>query len=222
MIGKCMFAVTLGLVLAAGARLAADEPTAKEAKTDKPTALPVIEQEQKPDAELLRSLEEKLGHADHANDPLLRAGRRMREVEQRIVRQDIGDETQAEQKQIVKDLEELIERVKNGQCPSCGGSCSGQRQQDPQQAQKQKPGNSGQKPGAGTSTEGARQAGRGTLEAVQKAGRDDLIKREWGHLPEQERLRVMQQFKEAFLLKYEDQLIRYYETINSKSRAERK
>ena len=116
MIGKSMLAVTVGLVLAVGARLAADEPTDKKATAEKLAApQPVIQEEPKPDAELLRSLEDKLGHHDHSDDPLLRAGRRMREVEQRIGRADTGDETQTEQKQIVKDLEELIERLKKGQ-----------------------------------------------------------------------------------------------------------
>ena len=115
MIGRNMLAMTIGLVLAVGARLAADEPAAEKATGEKAAPQPVIQEEQKPDAELLKSLEEKLGHHDHSDDPLLRAGRRMREVEQRIGRADTGDETQTEQKQIVKDLEELIERLKKGQ-----------------------------------------------------------------------------------------------------------
>ena len=223
MIAKCWSITLFGLILAAGARLAADEPRAAGGAEERPLVPPVIEDEPKPDVELLKSLNEKLGDGDHSDDPLLRAGRRMREVQQRITRADTGAETQTEQKQIVKDLDELIERIKNGQCPSCGGSCSGEhRQQDPQQAQKQKPGNSGQQAANRPSTEGARQAGRGRLEAVQKDAREDVVKREWGHLPEQERLRMIQELKAAYLPKYEELLNRYYETLSNKSRAERR
>ena len=66
------------------------------------------------DDELLKSLEKKAAPAEADEDPLLRVGQRMRNVQGRLTKADPGDETQDLQKGIVQDLDQLIEQIKKG------------------------------------------------------------------------------------------------------------
>ena len=67
------------------------------------------------DADLLRALEKRAA-PDLADDepPLIRVGRRMRDVQGRLDQTDAGDETRGIQKGIVQDLDKLIEEMKKG------------------------------------------------------------------------------------------------------------
>ena len=102
----------------------ADDPPKPSDKTDQTAP---VTQETKPaakgesarpiapvDDELLKSLEKKSAPADADEDPLLRVGQRMRNVQGRLTKADPGDETQDLQKGIVQDLDQLIEQIKKG------------------------------------------------------------------------------------------------------------
>jgi hypothetical protein len=87
-------------------------PTAQETK---PAAKAESERPLAPgDDELLKSLEKKSAPAEADEDPLLRVGQRMRNVQGRLTKADPGDETQDLQKGIVQDLDQLIEQIKKG------------------------------------------------------------------------------------------------------------
>ena len=86
----------------------ADSPS--DPSAEEPVAKRLFE-----DAELIRSLEQKAapeGTTDQ--DPLLRVGQRMRDVQNRLVKADAGDETRGIQTEIVRDIDKLIEEVKKG------------------------------------------------------------------------------------------------------------
>jgi hypothetical protein len=79
------------------------------AKPDRESAVPAE------DAALLKSLEKRAA-ADGAveEEPLIRVGRRMRDVQGRLGQADAGEETRGIQKEIAEDLEKLIEELKKG------------------------------------------------------------------------------------------------------------
>ena len=74
---------------------------------------------QKLQARLRRELGTAAAAEDDAQNPLVGIARQMHEVQQRMGRHDAGTETQFRQRQIVADLEKLIEQAKrSGQCQS--------------------------------------------------------------------------------------------------------
>ena len=66
------------------------------------------------DADLLKSLEKQSTLQEEEENPLLRVGQRMRDVQGRLVKADAGEETRNLQKGIVQDLDKLIEEMKKG------------------------------------------------------------------------------------------------------------
>ena len=145
------------------------------------------------------------------DNPLLRVGRRMRQVEDRLAEADPGEATRKVQKQIVEDLDALIDQLKKqGQ-----QSSSSQQQQQQQQQQQRRPTNSqGQGENQSPSRDAARRASRGRPVRPQTGPLDELAKTDlWGHLPEKLREQMMQAFSETFLPRYEAMLNQYYKTL---------
>jgi hypothetical protein len=103
-----------------GVNASGDEPPPSEKQAAKPEATAPNDQAKsdqpaKPlDAELLKALEEKSAPEAEEEAPLVRVGRRMREVETRLVKTDTGAETLDLQQGIVQDLDKLIETMRKG------------------------------------------------------------------------------------------------------------
>ncbi|MGO9114939.1 MAG: hypothetical protein ACLP9L_37480 [Thermoguttaceae bacterium] len=80
------------------------------------------------DEEMQKELQKELGPAaqkeDKSKNPLLQVAEAMHEVPRRLDQRDSGAVTQTLQRQIVSDLEKLIEEVKKSGC-CCGAKCSG-------------------------------------------------------------------------------------------------
>jgi hypothetical protein len=103
---------------------AADDPQKPPTKPDEQPATDAPAQEaKKPDAkpapaigdvDLLKSLEKQLAPPDAGEHPLVKIGGRMRDVQGRLDKTDPGDETRGIQKEIVEDLDKLIEQIKKG------------------------------------------------------------------------------------------------------------
>jgi hypothetical protein len=169
------------------------------------------------DRDLLKQLEPKREKED-GDPPLLRIGRNMRRIEDRLAQRDDSNETIDLQKQVLADLDELLK-----QCQNSGGSRSASRQQQKQQAkaaaqpnqQQPKPGSS-----ARPSNQPAQAAGRGQPQREQ-LGKSDEQKDVWGHLSAMLRQEMSQYAKEHFLEKYRDLLEQYYATIAAQSRPSR-
>jgi hypothetical protein len=91
---------------------AKSKPSATSQDPDKPPPEP---SGLSPDAELLKALEKHAAPAGAVEEePLVRVGRRMRDVQGRLSQADAGKETRGIQKEIVEDLEKLIEELKKG------------------------------------------------------------------------------------------------------------
>jgi len=176
--------------------------------------------------------------AEPDQDPkeiLGRISKNMDSSKDRLAQRDPGDGTQQIQRDIVKDLDALIEQSKRQQQQqqqqqqqSGQGQGSRSRQQrgqqssqrrnssqQKQQASGQKPGQAkpsdqqanGQKPGAG--------GPGGQKSAMSNA---DLYKDIWGHLPEKFRMEMDAYSRVEFMNKYNDLLKQYYTTIAEKGR----
>jgi hypothetical protein len=118
--GRAGLCLTLGcaVLFVATARSEEPPPSDQQAAKPQPAAADDPGKSDKPakplDAELLKALEEKSAPEAEEEAPLVRVGRRMREVETRLVKTDAGDETVNLQEGIVQDLDKLIEQMRKG------------------------------------------------------------------------------------------------------------
>jgi hypothetical protein len=145
---------------------------------------------------------EDLGSAPE--DPLLRIGRQMRAVEERIAQKDTSDQTQSAQGEIIDELKKLIELAKKqggGGNKSASGRGTGQGG----------PGDGQVRPG--TPQEATDRVGKSQTEATQTADVRDLLQRIWGHLPEKRLDEMRNALSDQFLPKYEKLIEEYYKRL---------
>ena len=169
------------------------------------------------DHKLLDDLGQSLEKADDdETNPLLRIGRRMRSVEERLAQLSDPTATIEIQKRIVADLDKLLRPPP--------GSKGSSKQQKKNQKPKSHP--AAQKiPQQQSMTQKQSQpTGRpqemvvpGTV-AREQTGNVRQVKDIWGHLSAFLRQEMSQYAKEEFLPKYRDLLERYYSTIAEESR----
>ncbi|MGA2031543.1 MAG: hypothetical protein ABSG68_04750 [Thermoguttaceae bacterium] len=185
-------------------------------------------------------MKRELGAAAQAEDegqaggenPLLPIARHMREAQQRITANDSSPKTQAVQKQIIDDLQKLLESARK-----CCGGCKAGQCNSPQTANRDpatqpkitdKPGvNPGksQTPGrrpTDKSQEGVRKAE--DHKAKIHAMFENLLKQPWGQLPPHEREMLLQISGEDFLPEYRAMIEDYFRRLSeesAKSSAER-
>ena len=192
---------------------------------------------ERPDDEIVRDLLKELRRVDQAQraaakkttaengpkqgNPLVDLARRMRAVEIRIAKADSGKATQDGQKQIMDQLDLMIEQMKKS---CCGGGKPGEKQcqggtcERKKVAQSKKPCKSN-KPGKGsnpkesTASAKVRQpepGGRRTdMEQIQT-----IMKRLWGELPKRDREQFLQYPVEQFLPEYEQMIEEYYKRLS--------
>jgi hypothetical protein len=156
--------------------------------------------------------------------------------EERLANKEVGEPTQQLQRDILKDIDALIEENKRQQQQSAqnepqGGGQGGQQQQGGamsqnnggrrqrnQMARGQR--SQGQGEQQDTAQNGNNPGGGGTSKQDEAAKLADLYKDIWGHLPEALRAEMNSYSKEQFMDKYRDQLKRYYATVAEKGRKE--
>ena len=183
------------------------------------------------DRELLGDLDD--GAVVDETSPLGRVANKMREVENRINSTDSGEETQSLQAKILAELDELLKQKQQ----QCNQAQSGQQSQSnsqqsrretpnpqsqqpqqseqPQQAAANQPEQAGNKP-ARDSQEGVREADGAKPELSDELA--DRIRAIWGHLPEHQRERMVQAFKEKYLQQYEELIKQYYTRLAEQKR----
>jgi len=150
--------------------------------------------------------------------PLVRARQGMEQAGTLLAqRGDVNDVRRA-QDQVVAQLDELI----NGLCKQCqgGGNPSPKPPQAGQRSQPKPAG--GARPGMSAiaprdSTDEPRPSGETHQDL---AGREELIKQLWGHLPERSREQMMQSYSGEFLPKYELELEKYYRRLTEEQQAD--
>jgi hypothetical protein len=151
-----------------------------------------------------------------------RLGRNLREAESRLTHKDPGDATQEVQRDVVKDLNELIEQTKRRQQQQQQSSSSASsQQQKSQQArgrgrQNQSAARRPQPSPTSQTQKGTTRGGTSPRGEMSKIA--DLYKDIWGHLPETMRQEMNQYSREQFMEKYNELLKQYYATIAEKGR----
>lgn len=179
------------------------KPTAKDAKAKDPAL----------DRQLLDQLEGEDVELGPQPDPLTRISKQMRNVETLIGRRDTSTKTQEMQKQIVSELDLLLEQTKK-QCQ--GGQCnkppspSSQASTSPPKGQ-QAPSSEPMNKPAKESSDELRKPGEN--KAAEDAAMDQLVKEVWGHLPEKVRNQMQNVGVEQFLPKYEKLIEAYYKRL---------
>lgn len=196
-----------------------------------PRPIPGPETEAKTTSELDQDLLKEFGQnleatEEEEDDPLLRAGRRMRDAEEKLARLDAAKATRELQEKALADLEELLKQAQNNnnqnqnqqqKKKSQKKKSSRQQQRQPQLSQAQK-----QQQQQNQSQQQDKQSAK--KESKGRANRENMLsanerKDVWGHLGEMLRQELIQHAKEDYLPKYRQMLEDYYETIATQSQA---
>jgi hypothetical protein len=140
-----------------------------------------------------------------ASGPMGKIVKEMRDIEERLGKPDTGDDTQGKQKEIVKQLETLIEQIR--QSSSQGGKAMKEIRQAGT-----KPGEQpGDQPGANAVGAPLSKPAKPTDKHVLAGGKDA-----WGHLPPELRQEIDNLFKEDSLPAREELIRRYYLSVSRK------
>ena len=145
---------------------------------------------------------QKDGDQEEGSGPLGQIIKAMRDVEQRLGKPETGEDTQSKQKRIVKQIDTLIQQMKQS-----GSSSSMAMRRVWQQGQKPG-GQPGQTPGANAS-------GAPPAKPAKPSDRHALAggKNIWGHLPEELRQEMENSFKEEALPAKAELIRRYYLSV---------
>jgi hypothetical protein len=171
--------------------------------------------------DLNQRLQRELGAAaEKENDnPLLSIAQNMSQVRQRMAQSDAGPATLNLQKQIVADIDLLIDQAKkSGQCSS---NCPNPQQsvQNPNGSRPKPGAKAGQKPGnkpAGASSQ------RSPDSQTRKPDMDEmrsLINNLWGELPPHVREQMLQTPVEEFIPKYQDLIEDYFRDLSNEKKS---
>ena len=155
---------------------------------------------------------------EEGEPPMKRVLDGMEEATRRL-RQELTEDASPVQRQVVKDLEELISAMEK-QCQ--GGQSDNQSQDNRRQASKR----SQPKPSAGAQPASAQamsaqspardsttRLGSAPVVEGNRAPPEELMKAAWGHLPERLRERMLQSSSEEFLPEYREALEAYYRRL---------
>lgn len=177
-----------------------------------------------------------------AGNPLDPIVERMRSAQQKLQKSETDKETRELQSRIVKDLDELIEKLKNQKPPPSKSNSNsnpppppmgendpnmpprGSPQPKPQNSQKQQGGaeQKSQPSETGKSPEKSRQSTNQSQgqprSPEEEAARQRLAKDVWGHLPPALRQQLLNVYSEKFLPKYDDMVRKYYEALAEQNR----
>lgn len=132
----------------------------------------------------------------------------MREVEKRLGEPDTGEETRRKQAEIVKNLNQVIEQLRN--------SSSQSKAQKKTQTVMQPGGKPGSQPGQ---TPGSNPGGAPNAKPSKPENKHAFVngKDEWGHLPAELRQEMDNVAREVMLPKKEDLIRLYYLSVSKKS-----
>ncbi len=172
--------------------------------------------------DLNRRLRQELGAAaEKENDnPLLNIAQNMSQVHERISQSDAGPATLNLQKQIVADLDLLINQAckSAGQCSS--GACNAKQSARKTSASCSKPGaKAGQKPGnKPAGARGTKQPG-GEADKADMDEMRSLIDNLWGELPAHVREQMLQSPMEDFIPKYHDLIEDYFRDLSNEKKS---
>jgi hypothetical protein len=179
-------------------------------------------QEPKPGDDLDQELRRELGSAGVSqpddDNPLLSVARQMREAEALIAKARSGPPTQQVQKQIVADLDKLIQEARKS-CGKCAGATAQPQNTastGPVKQPSKQPGSAGSpgKPNAKPATESNAKPGHAEPKRPDVEAARGMVRDLWGMLPEHDREMMVQLPLEEFLPKYEPLIIEYFRRLS--------
>jgi hypothetical protein len=248
--GSCLLilALMVGLSVADDPAPGQPEPPVRLKKKDKPKADAPPDQKPDPPKDKDEAKDDEPADLqDPEQDPketLARVSKNMKSSADRLADKDPGEGTRQVQRDIIKDLDSLIEQMKQQQqsnssknSSSSNDSSSSKKQDDKHvrgNRRERKPGSGNQKNPRNSSARGNKsgqdkQPKDGTAKGQNpgrggNGGRDEMDKRPnsykdvWGHLPEALRMEMDAYAREKFMAKYDDLLKQYYSTVAEKGR----
>lgn len=136
--------------------------------------------------------------------PLLRIGARMLGVQQRLRARDLSSATQDTQRQIVEDLNKLIEEL----------AAQEGRTAQRQQASKAAPGKQeSQQAGTQAAVDSGKPPGKAEDAGMVNAAPRETLSEVWGHLPERVRRQIQNVRADEFLPQYRQLIEDYYSRL---------
>ena len=145
------------------------------------------------------------------DNPLLAVARRMREVEERIGRAEVGTETRDLQQQIVTDLDRMLQQARKACKQGKQGDKQSQGTTDRQPGVK--PGG-GNKPNNGSANNSRPPKQNGETRRPNEEEMNAVLTKLWGELPERQRDQMYQWKLEEFLPKYELLIEEYFRRLS--------
>lgn len=203
-----------------------EEPEPEKKPVEKPTEKPKKPKDEEPQD----------APAPEAKEVVERLNKNLRVAEERLSKKDASERTLTVQRDILKDLDALIDQKqkqqdqqqqqqqnqdqnqqqnKNRNKPQEQNQ-SGQPDKPAPKPEPEKPEGSEPKPKQGEDKGKESKAGTDSKEGSTKIA--DLYKDIWGHLPETLRQEMDAYAREQFMAKYQDVLKQYYTTIAEKGR----
>jgi hypothetical protein len=216
----------------ASPRAAEPAPEPKpEPKRDEPKEKPA-DREKKPEQPRPPAGDDEPDPAEpevDSREVLNRVSKNMRNVEDLLAKRDAGSRTRETQRDIVNDLDKLInqqQRQQQQQQQQAGGGGSSQQQMMRRQQQNQRTAQQRrqqqlqrqQQERDQMAQANGKQAGAGGRSQGPASKIADLYKDIWGHLPETMRQEMDAYSREQFMAKYNDLLKQYYSTLAEKGR----
>lgn len=232
----CISGIAAALLLCLGLvrGLCADEPL-PTTEDDNPPATKESKEPERSDP-LDQKLKKSLDPAGNEEiERIEQAIEGMRAASRRIEERDVGQATLGVQRQVIEDLNRLLELLKQRQNqqsqPQNQKQNQKQNQDENQQNQSSDPRSGPQsanvlapKPNPQrqqSEAEKSREA-RERSEAARRGAAEDerqkMVKDVWGHLPPHLREAMLNSFSEKYLPKYEDLVKRYYEALAERNR----
>ena len=230
--GVRALALPVTLMLAVGLIAAAEQD---QDKTEPPVRLkkkaqPPAETEPRKEAEPRPKESDVKGRVEpdlkdlekDVKETVARVEKNMRVSEERLAAKDTGDATQQVQRDVLKDLDSLIEQSKQQLQQQQSSSSSSSQSQSERLARRQrmmKNRSSAQRSKTQPQEQdnesglGGGKTDRGEMNKIA-----DLYKDVWGHLPAMLRQEMDQYAREQFMAKYSELLKQYYATIAEKGR----
>jgi len=151
-----------------------------------------------------------------------RAIRGMREAGRRLSRSDASQTTREIQRQVLRDLDELIQsasKQRMSQQQQQQDDATPQQQRPEGEPQEQRPESDASAPGArpqqtkDKTQESEDRLAESANERAKLANRRRLAAEVWGHLPDRVRERLSQHYDENYLPRYEELVRRYFEAL---------
>ena len=167
--------------------------------------------------DLNQRLQRELGAAaEKENDnPLLNIAQNMFQVRQRVAQSDAGPATLNLQKQIVADLDLLIDQARKsaGQCSSSSSNPQ-QSAQNPSGSRPKPGAKAAQKPGNKPAVASSTRSPDGQPHKLDMEEMRSLINNLWGELPPHVREQMLQTPMEDFIPKYQDLIEDYFRDLS--------